>query len=60
MMKWMSRTYWLVIGVISLVTVLLIRKYVTDDNWVSVTTMCVLAWVGNDVAAKWNKTDIPK
>lgn len=59
MNKWLSRTYWLIIGVIALVTILLVRKFLTDDNWVSVTTMCVLTWVGNDVANKWKKPGGP-
>lgn len=55
MNKFMSRTYWLIVGVIALVTCLLIYKYVTDVIWQSVSMACVFAWVGNDVANKWKK-----
>jgi uncharacterized membrane protein len=60
MNKFLSRTYWLIVGMIALVTCLLIYKYVTDIIWQGVAMGCVLAWVGNDVANKWKKPDEPK
>ncbi len=55
MNKWLSRTYWLIVGVIALVTLLLIYKYVTDVIWQGVAMGCVALWVGNDVMNKWKK-----
>lgn len=52
MSKWLSRTYWLIVGVITIVTLLLVNEYVTDVIWQSVTMGMVLGWIGNDLTAK--------
>jgi len=55
MSKWLSRTYWLIVSVIAVVTLLLIYKYVTDVIWQSVSMGMVLAWVGTDITLKLKK-----
>jgi len=52
MSKWASRTYWLIVGVISVVTLLLVNEYVTDVIWQGVVMGMVLGWIGNDLTNK--------
>jgi len=52
MSKWLSRTYWLIVGVITIVTLLLVNEYVTDVIWQGVVMGMVLGWIGNDLTAK--------
>ena len=55
MNKWLSRTYWLIVGVIATVTLLLMYKYVTDVIWQGVTMGLVIGWIGSDITNKWKK-----
>ena len=55
MNKWLSRTYWLIVGVIATVTLLLMHKYVTDVIWQGVTMGLVIGWIGSDITNKWKK-----
>ena len=52
MSRWLSRTYWLIIGVICIATYLLMTKYVTDVIWQSVVMGMVIGWIGNDITLK--------
>lgn len=52
MSKWLSRTYWLIVGIIATTTVLLVNKYVTDVIWQGVVMGMALGWIGNDLTNK--------
>ena len=52
MSKWLSRTYWMIVGMLATTTGLLLSNDITDSIWQSVVVILVGAWIGNDLTAK--------
>ena len=52
MNKWLSRTFWLIVGVILISTLLLIGGHITDTIWQAVVVLLVGGWIGNDITNK--------
>lgn len=56
-MKWLSRTYWLVVALLIEVLVLLVTGYITAEIWLSATIMLAGGWIGNDLTNKIKETN---
>lgn len=52
MNKWLSRTYWMIVGMLATTTALLLSNNITDSIWQSVVVLLVGAWIGNDLTVK--------
>ncbi len=53
MNKWLSRTFWLIVGILVTTCYFLYIGKIVEATWLSVMTTVTLYWVGNDVVNKY-------
>jgi hypothetical protein len=55
MNRWLSRTFWMISGILITASFFLWLGKIVEATWLSVITTVSLYWVGNDVVNKYTE-----